>query len=125
MPEITIRQKTERERAQYAWEIISRVKHEQYKEKYLSYVKSASSLILTNGLLQTLAFWKAKSNGESNSAFAYSCLLRDINNMVLGESGDFFQLCKDTADLDQYREYTRLSLASLTWLKRFAEAELK
>lgn len=52
----------EQERAKFAFDAISEVKNDKPKiqEKYSSYVKSAPALILTNGLLATLAFYLSK-----------------------------------------------------------------
>jgi CRISPR-associated protein Cmr5 len=94
-------------------------------------------LVLTNGLGQTLAFLLAKAKRHepeqkrSVEAKAHDLLLVHLSNWVLSQvassttasNGDLLQwvLQNDSA---AYRRATIESLAFLTWLKRFAEAEL-
>jgi CRISPR-associated protein Cmr5 len=86
-------------------------------------------LVLTNGLGQTLAFLKAK--GKNDPADEHTVLFCHLSSWVLSQvassttasNGDLLQwvLQNDSA---AYRRATIESLAFLTWLKRFAEAEL-
>lgn len=111
----------EQERAERAWKVIEVVKtltDEKTKKKYRSYVRSASTLILTNGLAQTLAFWKAKEEE------AYQRLLRDLSELVLESSTDLLTKSINLSSVDEYIKDTEEALAYLVWLKRFAEAEL-
>jgi CRISPR-associated protein Cmr5 len=114
----------EQERAEKAWKVIEAVKgsHEitlKVKKKYRSYVRSAPTLIITNGLTQTLAFWKSKTDEK-----AYQILSKDISSLVLGNSEDLLSKSIKISNVDEYIKDTEETLAYLVWLKRFAESEL-
>jgi CRISPR-associated protein Cmr5 len=119
------------ERAQQAWACVQEVtnKPQEFKKKYGSLARKVPMLVLTNGLGQTLAFLKAK--GKNDPADEHTVLFRHLSSWVLSQvassttanNGDLLQwvLQNDSA---AYRRATIESLAFLTWLKRFAEAEL-
>jgi len=129
----------EQERAQRAWACVQEVtsKPQEFKKKYGSLARKVPMLVLTNGLGQTLAFLLAKAKRHepeqkrSVEAKAHDLLLVHLSNWVLSQvasstpasNGDLLQwvLQNDSA---AYRRATIESLAFLTWLKRFAEAEL-
>jgi CRISPR-associated protein Cmr5 len=121
----------EQQRAEQAWECVGEVtsKSQDFKKKYGSLARKVPTLILTNGLGQTLAFLKAK--GKNDPADEHTVLFRHLSRWVLSQvapsspatNGDLLQwvLQNDSAS---YRRATVEALAFLTWLKRFAEAEL-
>lgn len=121
----------EQQRATRAWECVDEVtsKSQDFKKKYGSLARKVPTLILTNGLGQTLAFLKAK--GKNHPADEHTVLFRHLSRWVLSQvapsspatNGDLLQwvLQNDSAS---YRRATVEALAFLTWLKRFAEAEL-
>lgn len=125
-------QKTlEQKRAHRAWECVQEVtsQSQDFRKKYGSLARKAPMLILTNGLGQTLAFLKAK--GQGNASNEHTVLFRQLSNWVLGQVGTGTET--NNSDLLQwvlehdsvaYRRATTEALAFLTWLKRFAEAEL-
>jgi CRISPR-associated protein Cmr5 len=100
-----------------------------WKKGYSSLARKVPMLVLTNGLGQTLAFLKAK--GKNDPADEHTVLFRHLSEWVLsqvnhsttGTNGDLLQwvLSNDSA---AYRRVTTEALAFLTWLRRFAEAEL-
>jgi CRISPR-associated protein Cmr5 len=100
-----------------------------WKKGYSSLARKVPMLVLTNGLGQTLAFLKAK--GKNDPADEHTVLFRHLSRWVLSQvapsspatNGDLLQwvLQNDSA---AYRRATTEALAFLTWLKRFAEAEL-
>jgi CRISPR-associated protein Cmr5 len=100
-----------------------------WKKGYGSLARKVPMLVLTNGLGQTLAFLKAK--GKNDPADEHTVLFCHLSSWVLSQvassttasNGDLLQwvLQNDSA---AYRRATIESLAFLTWLKRFAEAEL-
>ena len=112
----------EQERAKAAWDCVAAVKGQGHAGKYGQLARSAPADIQANGLGQTLAFWNAK--GEAH----HRTLLNDVSKWVK----DQMKLSEDsllewvikTADTDGYRRATAEAIAFLTWLKRFAEAEL-
>jgi len=113
----------EQERAKAAWDKVAEVKGQSsYAGKYGQLARSAPADIQGNGLGQTLAFWKAK--GETH----HRALLSHVSDWVKGQIGftdrDLLQWIVNTADTDGYRRATAEAIAFLSWLKRFAEAEL-
>lgn len=126
----------EQERARQAWKDVQSVKEKaqaleeqktgqgkKFEAEYASIALRASSLIQTNGLGQTLAFFKAKGK-ERN---AYEVFFEHLSAWVTGQCGwskDLLQeiLERDSAD---YRRATAEALAYLNWHKRFVEAYLE
>jgi CRISPR-associated protein Cmr5 len=102
---------------------------EDWKKGYGSLARKVPMLVLTNGLGQTLAFLKAK--GKNDPADEHTVLFRHLSSWVLSQvdpsadasNGDLLRwvLQNDSA---AYRRATMEALAFLTWLERFAEAEL-
>ncbi|MDT7879139.1 MAG: type III-B CRISPR module-associated protein Cmr5 [Candidatus Caldarchaeales archaeon] len=100
-----------------------------WKKGYGSLARKIPMLVLTNGLGQTLAFLKAK--GKNDPADEHTVLFRHLSSWVLSQvdpsaaasNGDLLRwvLQNDSA---AYRRATMEALAFLTWLERFAEAEL-
>jgi len=127
MPEATntVRQTKEQERAKLAWKLItSEVKNKNFAGDYKSYVNSASTLIKTNGLVQTLAFWGEKSKKKD----AYKNLIEHLRKMVEADTGipipNLLNIILDCS-VSEYRNFATSSIACLVWLKRFSEAELE
>jgi len=113
----------EQERAKAAWEKVSakRQKTDQ-AEKYGQLAKGAAADIQSNGLGQTLAFWRAK--GEAH----HEALLKDVSEWVKGQLKFDQKLTLldwiiQKATTDEYRRATAEAMAFLAWVKRFAEAE--
>jgi len=121
----------EQQRATRAWECVDEVtsKSQDFKKKYGSLARKVPTLILTNGLGQTLAFLKAK--GKNDPADEHTVLFRHLSRWVLSQvapsspatNGDLLQWVLQNGSAS-YRRATVEALAFLTWLKRFAEAEL-
>ena len=118
---MSTRQTQEQRRAAQAWQDVSNdVKGKGFAGEYKSLVSSAPADVQTNGLGQTLAFWKSKGKSEHNT------LYRHLSTWVIqemGEQGDLLQWITHTDSL-RYRQATVEALAFLVWLKRFAQAEL-
>jgi len=116
----------EQERARYAWDCINEVIAQKNIEgKYSSYVKRAPTLIQTNGLGNTLAFYSSKKKDEP----AYRLLYQHIDCWFKkkGHSDqDIFEwiISEDTSSLNTF-QVTKEILALLNWMKRFAEAKLE
>lgn len=131
-------QTMEQERADAAWEHIKEIKGKdvpkKVQEEYSSLVKKAPADIQTNGLGQTLAFWRAKGYEKGvpkdNGNTAHYYLLKHLTMWLkskdsLGlKTDNLVQWVSQDASVDDYRRATTESIAFLVWLKRFAEAEL-
>lgn len=119
----------EQQRAALAWtQIVEVSTDEKVAKKYRSYVKSASSLILTNGLGQTLAFYNSKSGSDKPEKKAYAALTRHlairVSQILAVPADDLLRAITESYTSSEYRQATNEVLAYLLWLKRFADAKL-
>ena len=102
-----------------------------FQNEYCSTVMKLSSLILTNGLGQTLAFLKSKGKGEKTKPqeMVYQHLQEwliniDVINWGSVKKGELIERIM-LIDSNKYRLVTTEALSFLNWLKRFADAVLK
>lgn len=132
----------EQERAKAAWDKISDVRNKQLQEKdhfgkeYGSLAKSAPTDIQTNGLGQTLAFWRAKgyekgqpkhngNNAHYQLLVHLSSWLREQLKLPISQDAEsVLNWIVEKATTEEYRRATAEAIAFLSWIKRFAEAEL-
>jgi CRISPR-associated protein Cmr5 len=128
----------EQDRAKAAWDKVLFVRdNKKGSKEYGSLARSAPAEIQTNGLGQTLAFWRAKGYKDGQPGDnEHARLFRDVSGWVMeqlkkqpGVAGDMadrdlLDWVVRSAGTDQYRRATTEAIAFLTWLKRFAEAEL-
>jgi CRISPR-associated protein Cmr5 len=104
----------------------------QYAKKYGSLARSAPADIQSFGLGQTLAFWRAKGydkgqpkNNEYTRLVEHtSAWLGDHLELPNDATQNLVRWIAQTASVSQYRRAMVEAIAFLTWLKRFAEAEL-
>lgn len=112
------------ERARAAWDRISAVKGEKYCKEYGQLAKSAPADIQTNGLGQTLSFWRAKGRERKE----YLALYRDVSDWLklrVTHQDDLLEwITQEGTTSSQYRQATAETMTFLVWLKRFSEAEL-
>lgn len=126
-------QTLEQQRAAKAWKYVQAVekdKNNQLRKEYRTTVMKLPSLILTNGLGQTLAFLKSKGKGvvSNPEEKVYSDLQEWLHS---GETINWGNANHDelierimAIDSDKYRLVTSEALSFLSWLKRFADAVL-
>lgn len=122
----------EQDRANYAWNCVKKIKdrnEEQVEKKYKSFVNKSSALVLTNGLGNTLAFYQSKYDGKSAEAQAYKDLYAHIDEWlkkqdIIDQNVLQWILSEKTSSLDVVRA-TKETVAFISWLKRFAVAELE
>jgi CRISPR-associated protein Cmr5 len=113
----------EQERARNAWENIEAVvKQPDYRGDYKSLVKRVPALILTNGLLQTLAFLESKPKKPHFKILAQQ-LSKWVCRQLNLSQGNLSERLRE-GDSALLRLATQESLAYLQWLRRFAEAEI-
>lgn len=115
----------EQDRAKHAWQCVNEVKNQSFAGDYRSIAVKTPSLILTNGLGQTLAFLKAKGKGDPSNE--HEVLYQHITRWLkqqLKLTDDLLGWIVNSANSQQYRLATMEALALLQWLKRFAEAVL-
>jgi CRISPR-associated protein Cmr5 len=130
--QVSRRRSLDQERAKKAWACVAAVKNRKeakLEKEYSGLARSAPTDILTNGLGQTLAFWRAK--GKEDKKSAHSQIFDHVSQwckpqLKIGETHvSLLDWVVNTADTDGYRRATSEAMAFLGWLKRFAEAELK
>lgn len=138
------RQNSEQKRGAQAWKDVQDVQkadsssEKSLEKEYRSLARGLNAMIQINGLGQTLGFLKAKGKGDSKKA--HFLLLKHltewmsnpdhfkaVNGQIMANGSDgLLQWVVDegTSSAD-YRRATTECMAFGTWLRRFAEAELK
>lgn len=119
----------EHKRANDAWNCINNVnskESDKFKREYRSIVMKTPTLIITNGLGQTIAFLKSKGKGDKNNP--EEKLYQDIEDWLNKriEWTTTGGLIEKIIALPSYkfRYATSETLSYLSWLKRFADAVL-
>ncbi len=123
----------EQERASAAWKFIHELP-ESVKKEYGSLAKKAPADIQSNGLGQTLAFWRAKgyenSNPKDKGENAHYQLSEHVMKWLVSikllepQTKNLVEWVIAQEDVNVYRRATTEAIAFLVWLKRFAESEL-
>ncbi|MFA4647648.1 type III-B CRISPR module-associated protein Cmr5 [Pyrococcus kukulkanii] len=132
----------EQQRAEFAYNKVLEVskKSEDIQKKYRSYVRSAPTLILTNGLGQTLAFYLSKiGNSDGNyekidpgnlekadqkaHAYLYKHIAEWLDKKIIHSENpiEYYIRASSTEVLMMTEEV----IALLKWMRRFADAMLK
>lgn len=112
----------EQQRAAHAWQQVQEGKRRAKQKELKSLARSAPASIQSNGLGQTVAFWKAKN--EDHHAALYAALEGWLKDQ-LKFSKPLLEWIATEATSTQYRHATAEAMAYLNWYKRFAEAELE
>jgi len=125
--------KLEQGRAEFAYKCVKDAKEQLSKEKqsdYRSYTRKIPTMILTNGLGQTLAFVKAKAEMGN----AYELLYNQMSTYLQSENTTTIRMPSDkngllewiiSCDSREYRFITQELLSFLNWIKRFAEGMIE
>ena len=108
--------------------------YDKLEKSYNSYVKKTPTLIQTNGLGSTLAFYKSKFGSMPDEKLsaekrAYKLLYEHLNGWFKKQkksNQDILEwiISENTSSTEVF-QVTKEILALLSWMKRFAEAELK
>lgn len=124
----------EKLRAKKAWELVSEVSrgNPDLKEKYSQEAQGFPVNIISNGLLQTLAFYKLEGNDLTKHARHKLAQHLEIWLAAQGDAGpnipfnagggNFIQTLINSPG-EVYRQASLESLAFLQWLKRFSKIE--
>lgn len=115
----------EQVRAQFAW---ARLDAKRPPDGYRELAKSAPAMVMTSGLMQTLAFLQAKSKGVSTSK--HGALREHLTTWLAHErvgvvSAHDFNTCMTDlhgSTAGNYRRATEEALEILRWLRQFADA---
>lgn len=112
-------------RAQYAWERLGQGRRAGSRE-YRNLAKGMPALVMTNGLLQALAFLKSKGRPEHDWLFQdiVDWLAHSGVGVLAGAGCDWGQATESLTALDpaEYRRATEEALAILKWIRQFADA---
>lgn len=112
-------------RAAFAWKQVNAV-GPATREKYKNLAKSLPALIMSNGLMQTLAFLQAKGKSEHHKRLSGDILawLADPETQVLNSNEQNFEgAMKRFAATDSlgYQRATEETLAILRWIRHLAD----
>ncbi len=115
-------------RADFAWKCVKKNSTTEYRKL----VKSTPALIMSNGLMQTFAYLKAKGKNEHNDLAAHICswiFRKDHASPPDGEvfCQNFQQIMDKLANKissQEYRLKTEESLAILRWIRQLADAAI-
>ena len=124
----------EQERSNYAFECISKIKGKNFEKDASSLIAKLGTLILTNGLGNTLAFLFSKAKDHHLETIAI------ISNWLYKLEGRKEEIKKDNVqqkieqimkkfvldvDVEKYMYYTDETLRLINWLRRFSDAMLE
>lgn len=112
----------DQQRAAHAWHQVIEGKKKAKQKELKSLARSAPASIQSNGLGQTVAFWRAKK--EDHHVALYNALEGWLKEQ-LKFSRPLAEWIATEATSAQYRHATAEALAYINWYKRFAEAELE
>ncbi len=102
---------------------VSEASEQQWAGKYKTLCKKAGSLVRNSGLMQMLAFCRAK--GQRDAERHHECLLEHLQQelaklKILPEGNDLLEYIQQTA-VPEYMYITREVLHLLNWHKRLAD----
>ena len=118
----------DQERAAYAWKrVVS--KDSSCREKYKSLAKNFPALIMSNGLMQSMAFLERK-NGEEHKALLSDVILWfAIKGLISQDDArqGFKGMMTALSESDslKYRRATEETLEILKWIRQMADAAIK
>jgi len=110
----------EQQRAAYAWQCVQGCNRE-----YTGLAKAAPALIMTNGLMQTLAYYQGKGKDHHLVLSKHLCEWLKKRFPTSFASSDYPAIMQSlfaTSDSQLYRQVTEESLALLRWIRQFAAA---
>jgi len=122
----------EQERSNYAFDCVSKIKGKPFERDASSLISKLGTLILTNGLGNTLAFLFAKGKDHHLEVIAI------ISNWLLRQGEKYYT--RDNVEdrieeimgklvlgvsVEQYMYYTEETLRLVNWLRRFSDAMLE
>jgi len=124
----------DQERAAYAWQCVKRIEREEWKKDYKNLSKSFPALVMSNGLMQALAYLRAKEKQTYHLALgAHVCswILRNDRERPSIDGEDFknkFDIyMKEIYEMqsDRYRRATEEALEILKWIRQLADAAIR
>lgn len=110
----------EQERAEYAWRFIAGTDS---KKAFQEAVVGAPAMVMSNGLMQTMAFYQSK---ERDYGDVLRAMLEPLSRL-LSCSAEFGPVMKalQGSTPERYMQATEEALETLKWLRHFAKALAK
>ena len=110
-------QTLDQHRAKYAWDAVQGC-----SKDYVNLAKGAGALIMSNGLMATLAFYqdKNKDHHKALNEHLMNWLVR--RGIASGKSFSEFMTALHSSESKTYRDATQESLDLLRWIRQFAAA---
>ena len=115
---------TERDRAERAWKIAKDCSNNDWFKQYSNLVKGSASLVMNNGLISALAYYKSKSRSGATEAAAKQ-LAEDIAHFAFPGARSAEDALEKLVKLESSSDYmlrTREVLANLRWLRQLVDA---
>ncbi len=109
----------EQERAEFAWKAVG----ESPSDAFKNLASGAPALIMSNGLMQVLAFYREKKTEHHERLLR--ALIEWLSRKELGvPNGDYETVMKalHQGDSDRYFRCTEEALELLRWIRQFAKA---
>ena len=116
-------QTLDQERAQYAWTKVVEVT-ENFQD-FKRVAEGAPALVMSNGLMQALAFYKHKNHDALLEAVLEWVRRRVFPDAQVNPQADLFVAVMERltrCDADEYFRATEEALAILGWIREFAKA---
>jgi CRISPR-associated protein Cmr5 len=111
----------DQDRSAYAWNEASKAVAE-CGDSYVNLAKGAGALIMSNGLMATLAFYQDKGKGHHSVLKSQIMLWLFKRNLVIGKDFVGFMNALHGLDSQTYRMATQETLDLLRWIRQFAAA---
>jgi CRISPR-associated protein Cmr5 len=117
-----MRQTLDQQRAQFAWERVTQARRNLREyDNYKNLAKGAPALIMGNGLMPALAFYRSRDKDHAtvlmNDILAWLAQRYQVPNAFEKAMAHFF-----SGDSASYVRATDETLAMLKWLRQFADA---
>lgn len=122
----------DQERSSYAFECISKIKGKEFEKDASPLISKLGTLILTNGLGNTLAFLFSKGKDHHYEVISIiSNWLLDRENKkfkrenVKNQIDEIMKKIVLDVSVEEYMYYTEETLRLVNWLRRFSDAMLE
>lgn len=112
----------EQERAKHAWSAADKC-----SEKFMTLAKGAPALVMSNGLMPSLAFWQSKAKENNDHAKLVNSITTWLKERKLVKEASFSAAMNSLQDSNStvFMQATNETLEYLKWLRNFAAAIYK
>ena len=120
-------QTLEQRRAAYAWKCVKEI-NDSTRDDYTNLAKAMPMMVMNSGLMQTLAFLKAKGKGKAHHLTLLNHVIHWITTQDHGKSDMTFELLmKDLFEATplKFRHATAETHEILRWIRQFAPTLLR